>query len=521
MAKIWYSVFGEGYGHATRSTAIIEELQKNHKLLITGFNKSYIYLKERFPEETHKLEGPGFVYKDNKVSVGRTVWEFSKAFPRQSTKNISHAFNLIKRFKPDLIISDFEPTSHYLAYFLRIPIIGIDNMSVLSKCKIDVKKGDRLDYFYAKRVINLFTPSRGYHLILTLKKFKIKKDNVFLFSPVLRKKILNSKSKGGDFILVYQTTQANFKKLIKDFKKIKKSFIIYGTNENRKDKNLLFKKFNESGFIRDLSCCEAVIMTGGFTTISEAVYLKKPMLIVPAENQFEQKFNGVTVKEMKIGDCEKSLDKAKISSFIKNISFYKKNLEKIGIWNNDALINKIEELIKELAPKKKSTFRFVRKIVSFFKGHDYERTMTIIKPDAVEGKLVGEVIKKLEVQGINPVAMKMVKINKRKAKVFYKHLKGKIPDSVFNSIIDYVTSNRVVLVVWQGNGVISKIREICGPTDPKKAIKVNIRDLSGDDMKRKFKKGRAVKNIIHSSATPEEAKREIKAFFFPWEIHKL
>ncbi len=45
MAKIWYSVFGEGYGHATRSTAIIEELQKNHKLLITGFNKSYIYLK--------------------------------------------------------------------------------------------------------------------------------------------------------------------------------------------------------------------------------------------------------------------------------------------------------------------------------------------------------------------------------------------------------------------------------------------------------------------------------------------
>ena len=50
MAKIWYSVMGEGYGHATRSAPIIKELCKNHDLLVTGLNKSYLYLKKKFPK---------------------------------------------------------------------------------------------------------------------------------------------------------------------------------------------------------------------------------------------------------------------------------------------------------------------------------------------------------------------------------------------------------------------------------------------------------------------------------------
>ena len=176
MARIWYSVFGEGFGHSTRSEVIIEELLKKHQLLITGFNKSYLYLKKRFPKITHKIEGPGFVYDNNEVSIQKTVKEFISSFPENSRKNILHSFNLIKKFNPDLIISDFEPTSHYFAYFLKIPIISIDNMSVLSKCKIKVNPNDFLDYLSALSVINLFTPKseNHYHLIYTLKEFQIK-----------------------------------------------------------------------------------------------------------------------------------------------------------------------------------------------------------------------------------------------------------------------------------------------------------------------------------------------------------
>lgn len=520
MAKIWYSVFGEGYGHATRSEVVIEELLKKHHVLITGFNKSYVYLKKKFPKITYKIEGPGFVYDRNEVSIPKTIKQFLDLFPEQSKKNIIHSFNLIKKFKPDLIIGDFEPTCHYFAYFLGIPIISIDNMNVLAKCEVDVKNEDLLDYLAALNVIKLFTPKSNYNLILTFKKFKAKEKNVLLFPPVLRKEVLQSKPKDKNFILIYQTSQTNFSFLINELKQTKEQFIVYGGNEEKKDKNITFRKFSKTRFIKDLSECKAVMMTGGFSTMSEAIYLKKPMLIIPAKNQYEQKFNGLTITEMGIGQCEDSINKERINKFISKISCYNENLKKVETWNNSEILNKVEELVEQLKSNPKPIFDFLIKAEDLIRIPKYERTLTIIKPDAVEKGLIGEVIERLEKQGIKPVAMKMIKIKDSQAKLFYKHLKAKVPESVFNSVVSYMTSNRVVLIVWQGNGVVKKVRKICGPTDPKKAKKSNIRALSKDDLEKKFKMGRAVKNIIHASATTEEAKKEISFFFMPWEVYK-
>jgi len=519
MAKIWYSVFGEGFGHATRSEVIIEHLLKNHDVMITGFNKSYMYLKKRFPKITHKIQGPGFVYEKNEVSIPRTIKQFLNLFPEQSKKNIVHSFNLIKRFKPDLIISDFEPTAHYLAYFLDTPVISINNMNVLAKCKIKVKEEDYLDFLSALTVINLFTPRSDYDLLLAFKQFPIKGKNITLFPPILRKEILESKPRKGKHILIYQTSKSNFSKLFSELKTIQKKFVIYGTNEDKKEKNLTFKKFSKTGFIDDLASCKAVIMNGGFSTMSEAIYLKKPMLIIPAKNQYEQKFNGLTIEEMKIGKCVPEINKQEILSFISNIDSYNRNLNKIPKWDNSKILKILEKLIPELKDKPKKRFEFIRKAELLIRKPKYERTLTIIKPDAVEKKVIGEVIKRLEKQNIRPVAMKMIKINERQAKKFYKHLKNKIPEPVFRSIVDYMTSNRVVLIVWQGPGVVKKVRKISGPTDPKKAKKYQIRALSKEDLEKKFKRGKAVKNIIHSSATIKEAKKEISFFFMPWEIH--
>jgi nucleoside-diphosphate kinase len=149
-----------------------------------------------------------------------------------------------------------------------------------------------------------------------------------------------------------------------------------------------------------------------------------------------------------------------------------------------------------------------------------ERTLTIIKPDAVKERLIGEVIRRFEERGITPVAMKMARLNKFQARLFYGHLQSKVPKSVFNSIVNYMAGKRVVLIVWQGRGVIEKVRRLCGPTNPKKARKHQIRHLSKDDMEEELRRGRAVKNIIHSSANRADALKEIYFFFMPWEIHQ-
>jgi len=176
-----------------------------------------------------------------------------------------------------------------------------------------------------------------------------------------------------------------------------------------------------------------------------------------------------------------------------------------------------ENLIEELKQSPKSLIELKSRLDEILTSK-HQRTLTIIKPDAVQKGLIGEVIKRLESHDIKPVAMKMVKINKYQAELFYSHLRKKIPKTVFKSIVQYMTSKRVVLIVWQGRGVVKKTRELCGPTDPKKATKQHIRSLSDDNMLNKFQKGRAVKNIIHSSATISDAKKEISFFFLPWEI---
>lgn len=523
MAKIWYSVFGEGFGHATRSEVVIEELLKKHQVLITGFNKSYIYLKKRFPKITHKIEGPGFVYEQNEVNIKKTVKEFIDSFPAKSRKNIFHSYNLIKKFNPDLIIADFEPTAHYFAYFLKIPIISIDNMNVLSKCKIKVKPEDYLDYLSALSVIKLFTPESDnhYHIIYAIKDFPVKEKNVFLFNPVLRNEILKTKPKNKEFILVYQTGKTNFENMLSSLKGIKETVFVYGKDESKKEKNIVYKKFSKNAFIEDLACCKAVIMTGGFSTISEAIHLKKPMLILPAKNQFEQKFNGITIEEMGIGKCEENINKEKIEHFMSNLKIYQENLKRIKQWDNSLIFEKVQELIEKMQSHPKPLLDLAKKIETLIRPAQYKRTLTIIKPDAVEQGLIGEVIKRLEKQDIKPVAMKMTKINPVQAKLFYFHLKNKIPESVFNSIVQYMSKKRVVLVVWQGKGVVEKVRIACGPTNPKEAKKSQIRSLSKEDMEKRFKKGLAVKNIIHSSSNEKEAKEEINFFFWPWEINKI
>jgi nucleoside-diphosphate kinase len=173
-------------------------------------------------------------------------------------------------------------------------------------------------------------------------------------------------------------------------------------------------------------------------------------------------------------------------------------------------------LIEELKQSPKSLFELKARLDSMFSPKG-QRTLTIIKPDAVEKGLIGEVIKRLEHKGVRPVAMKVAKLNKLQAGLFYNHLSGRIPEPVFRSVVRYMTSSRVVLIVWQGRGVVKKVRQAVGPTDPKET-RGKIRGLSTDDMKKELKKGKAVRNIIHASATAREAQLEISFFFLPWEI---
>jgi nucleoside-diphosphate kinase len=135
-----------------------------------------------------------------------------------------------------------------------------------------------------------------------------------------------------------------------------------------------------------------------------------------------------------------------------------------------------------------------------------ERTLSIIKPDGVARNLVGEVIKRLEDNHLNIIAMKMVHMTKAQAEGFYAVHRQR---PFFASLTDFMSSGPAVVMVLEGDDAISRYRDLMGATNYKEAAEGTIRREFATDIE---------KNVVHGSDAPETAAFEIGYFFNAFEI---
>ena len=131
-----------------------------------------------------------------------------------------------------------------------------------------------------------------------------------------------------------------------------------------------------------------------------------------------------------------------------------------------------------------------------------ERTLAIIKPDAVKKNVIGDIISRYEKAGLTPVAMKLMHMSKPVAEGFYAVHKAR---PFFDSLCTFMCSGPSVVLVLQGENAIKRNRELMGATDPAKADAGTIRKAHGTNIE--F-------NAVHGSDSPDTAKFEI-GFFFP------
>ena len=135
-----------------------------------------------------------------------------------------------------------------------------------------------------------------------------------------------------------------------------------------------------------------------------------------------------------------------------------------------------------------------------------ERTFVMIKPDAVQRGLVGDIISRFERKGIKLVAMKLASVSKELAEKHYGIHKGK---PFFEPTVEYITSSPVVAMILEGNNAIEMVRGMMGATDPQKADVGTIRGDFGQFIGR---------NIVHGSDGPDTAEFEMNLWFKPEEI---
>ncbi len=136
-----------------------------------------------------------------------------------------------------------------------------------------------------------------------------------------------------------------------------------------------------------------------------------------------------------------------------------------------------------------------------------EKTFVILKPDCMTRGLEGQVLNRLVKAGFKPVAAKMCRFTEAKCREHYAHLVDK---PFFPSIVKFMTSAPVILLVLEGEGAIERVRALCGPTDSRKALPGTIRGDYGVDVQQ---------NIIHASDGLESAEAEIQRFFKKEEMH--
>jgi nucleoside-diphosphate kinase len=135
-----------------------------------------------------------------------------------------------------------------------------------------------------------------------------------------------------------------------------------------------------------------------------------------------------------------------------------------------------------------------------------ERTLAIVKPDAVRRGLTGDILKRIEASGLAIVAMRKIHLSRADAEKFYDVHKAR---PFFNGLCDYMTSGPVVVMVLAGDGAIARWRKLMGATDPKKADPGTIRKDFGIDVEQ---------NATHGSDAPETAAQEIAFFFANREV---
>jgi uncharacterized protein (TIGR00661 family) len=347
--RILYGVVGEGMGHATRSSVILEHLTREHEVHVVVSGRAREYLSQRF-ENVHKIWGLTIQYEGNSVRKLGTLLENLKGAVKGFPENIRKYFELVDDFKPDVVVSDFESFSYLYAKNHMLPCISVDNMQIINRAKHapELLSGHENDFELIRSIVKTKLPGCFHYLVATFFYPELRKDRTTLLPSILRPEILAAKSEPGDHLLVYQTSTTNTE-LMNALKKSGLPCQVYGVRRGIKtdevEDNLTFRPFSEAGFIEDLRTSRAVVAGGGYTLMSEAVYLHKPMLSLPVQGQFEQTLNALYLQQLGYGRHAEVLDEKTLNAFLADVPRHAEALKSYAQDGNRLMLEALDHQI--------------------------------------------------------------------------------------------------------------------------------------------------------------------------------
>lgn len=354
MAKIFYSLSGEGRGHATRTRAIIEKLRQQHEITLFAPGDAYDLLHPAFRDSAiHVIKIPGlrFFY----TSSGRLDFLKTAAgafrYLLKYHKLRKHLDRYFLKHRPDLIITDFEPSLPRAARRNGIPFISLNHQHFLIISDLSS--------------LPLYLRFHAFMMSLVVRSYHPKPDltiaSSFYFPPVLprhrdaiqvgvilRPAVLEAKPERGKHVTAYLRRFAP-DNVIRALKNCGREVRLYGLGKKERDGNIIYHDISEVDFLRDLASCDALVATAGNQLLGEALYLGKPVLAMPEPNNHEQYINAHFLEREGVGkwhDMEK-VSTSDMIEFLDNLDTYRSQVDHEKIIGNKVALHAVERFLSQ------------------------------------------------------------------------------------------------------------------------------------------------------------------------------
>ena len=361
MAKIYYSVSGEGRGHATRASAIVDTLRHRHEITLFAPEQAYEFLAPRYAARhsrvrVYPLPGLRFHYRHGRLAVLRSITK-GVQFWAQASDAVDQLSVAMRADRPELVITDFEPLLPRAAERMNVPYISFDHQHFLTSYDLsDLPFSLRGWATLMKIAVAAHYTRQRTTVVTSFFQLPLMPNNHHVISvgPIVRRAIAEAIPSREGYLISYLRKHTP-DRVLQHLKSAPFEVRVYGLGARPSEGNLQFRPFDERRFVKDLAGCLAVVGSAGNQTLGEAIYLGKPVLALPEDNHFEQRINAFYLQRQNCGQsvnlskfCEQSL-----AEFLESIDDFQPFHDLIRRTGNQTALEAIESTLGTSLSKKR------------------------------------------------------------------------------------------------------------------------------------------------------------------------
>jgi uncharacterized protein (TIGR00661 family) len=327
--KVLYGVNGEGLGHATRSEVVIGALLRAHDVRVMASGAAFGYLRRRL-RHVSEIFGPSFAMDRGEIRRWASVTGTAAAARRELPGSVRRWMQAVHEWRPDVVVTDFEPLSGIYARSSRTPLVCVDNIHMIDRCRHDegILGGAREDFVLARAVTHAMVPTAGDYVITTFFRPPLLRGRTTLVPPIVRPEIVAAEPVRGEHLLVYSGGSPALVDALRASEVPSRVYLMRdGPPAGTRDGAIEYRARSVDGFLADLVSARGVVTGGGFSLLSEAIYLGKPVLSVPLHGQFEQLMNARYLQREGFGMCAPAVDAATLEGFVEGLDAFHATLQ--------------------------------------------------------------------------------------------------------------------------------------------------------------------------------------------------